>query len=71
MEGQKEYYAFISYKHEDEKWLQYAWEYYRLPNNLRQEDPKLSEYIRRVFHNLGYRGDEEEDGVKEWYLNYK
>ena len=33
----KEYYAFISYKREDEKWakwLQYALEYYKFPTNL-------------------------------------
>lgn len=40
MEQPKEYYAFISYKWEDEKWtkwLQHALEYYRLPDHLRQE----------------------------------
>lgn len=37
MKSRKEYYAFISYKREDEpwaKWLQYKLEHYRFPTNL-------------------------------------
>lgn len=55
MEQNKEYYAFISYKREDKKEakrLQKALEYYRLPNNLRQENPKLPEYVRPIFRDL-------------------
>lgn len=55
MEEQKEYYAFISYKREDKKEakrLQHALEYYRLPNHLRQENPKLPEYVRPVFRDM-------------------
>ena len=55
MEQNKEYYAFISYKREDKaeaKRLQKALEYYRLPNNLRQEHPELPEYVRPVFRDM-------------------
>ena len=55
MEQNKEYYAFISYKREDKKEakrLQKALEYYRLPYNLRQENPKLPEYVRPVFRDM-------------------
>lgn len=55
MEQQKEYYAFISYKREDKKEakrLQYALEYYRLPNHLRRENPELPEYVRPVFRDI-------------------
>lgn len=51
----KHYYAFISYKHEDAreaKRLQRTLEYYRLPNNLRQENPDLPEYVRPVFRDI-------------------
>ena len=37
MEEQKEYYAFISYKREDEKWakwLQHKLEHYRFPTRV-------------------------------------
>ena len=55
MEDNKEYYAFISYKREDKKeakQLQYALEYYRLPNHLRQDNPELPEYVRPVFRDM-------------------
>lgn len=55
MEQKKEYYAFISYKREDKKeakWLQHALEYYRLPNQLRQHDSKLPEYVRPIFRDM-------------------
>lgn len=55
MEQSKEYYAFISYKREDikeAKRLQHALEYYRLPNQLRQEQPELPEYVRPVFRDM-------------------
>ena len=55
MAQQKDYYAFISYKREDKKEakrLQHALEYYRLPNHLRQENPKLPEYVRPVFRDM-------------------
>lgn len=51
----KEYYAFISYKREDKKEamrLQRALEYYRLPNNLRKDNPALPEYVRPVFRDM-------------------
>lgn len=54
-DNKKEYYAFISYKREDKKEamrLQQALEYYRLPNNLRQENPALPEYVRPVFRDM-------------------
>lgn len=55
MVGNKEYYAFISYKREDKKEakrLQHALEYYRLPNQLRQHDSKLPEYVRPIFRDM-------------------
>ena len=55
MKQKKEYYAFISYKREDKKeakWLQHTLEYYRLPNQLRQHDSKLPEYVRPIFRDM-------------------
>ena len=49
--GQKEYFAFISYKREDEKWaswLQNKLEHFKLPTNLGGKDA-LPKYIRPVF----------------------
>lgn len=48
---QKEYFAFISYKREDEKWaawLQHKLEHYKLPSNLNGRTD-LPKYIRPVF----------------------
>lgn len=44
MEASKEYFAFISYQRKDEKWakwLQHKLEHYKLPVNVREEDPSL------------------------------
>ncbi len=52
MEQTKEYFAFISYKREDEKWakwLQHKLEHYHLPVNVRKENPSLPQSIRPVF----------------------
>ena len=52
MEQPKEYYAFISYKREDEKWakrLQHKLEHYHLPANVRKDNPSLPLSIRPVF----------------------
>ena len=52
MEHNKEYFAFISYKREDEKWakwLQHKLEHYHLPVNVRKENPSLPQSIRPVF----------------------
>ena len=49
---QYEYFAFISYKREDEKWaewLQRKLEYYKLPASARKTNPSLPERIRPVF----------------------
>jgi len=49
---QYEYFAFISYKREDEKWakwLQRKLEYYKLPSSVRKDNPDLPEKIRPVF----------------------
>lgn len=51
---QYEYFAFISYKREDEKWakrLQKKLESYSLPTNVRKENPKLPNKIRPVFRD--------------------
>ena len=49
---QYEYFAFISYKREDEKWakwLQHKLEYYKIPAAIRKQHPKLPKRIRPVF----------------------
>lgn len=53
MEENKEYYAFISYKREDEKWakwLQHKLEHYKLPSNL-NGSTDLPREIRPVFRD--------------------
>lgn len=43
MDNNREYYAFISYKREDEKWakwLQHKLEHYRFPTNLSGSEDK-------------------------------
>lgn len=55
MSDEKQYYAFISYKREDKreaKRLQHQLEYYRLPNQLRKDNPDLPEYVRPVFRDM-------------------
>ena len=52
MTQEKEYFAFISYKREDEqwaKWLQHKLEHYHLPVKVRKENPSLPQTIRPVF----------------------
>ena len=54
MEQNKEYFAFISYKREDEKWakwLQKKLESYKLPAIVRKESPGLPKYIRPIFRD--------------------
>lgn len=54
MEQQFQYYAFISYKREDErwaKWLQEKLENYKLPSIIRREIPRLPKRIRPVFRD--------------------
>lgn len=49
-----EYYAFISYKREDEKWgkwLQNNLEAYKLPSIIRKEKPNLPKKIRPIFRD--------------------
>lgn len=51
MEQPKEYYAFISYKREDEKWAKWLLnhlENYRIPKALRNRDT-IPQYIRPIF----------------------
>jgi len=48
----KEYFAFISYKREDEKWakwLQHKLEHYHLPSNVRKANESLPKSIRPIF----------------------
>ena len=59
MEQTKEYFAFISYKREDEKWakwLQHKLEHYRLPTNVRKDKPSLPQNIRPVFKDTSELG---------------
>lgn len=54
MKQEKEYYAFISYKREDEKWakwLQNKLEHYRFPTNLNGRTD-LPKYIRPTFRDV-------------------
>jgi len=54
MESNFEYYAFISYKREDEKWakwLQNKLEGYKLPAVIRKEVPRLPKRIRPIFRD--------------------
>ena len=54
MEQQKEYYAFISYKREDEKWakwLQNKLEHYKFPTNLNGRTD-LPKNIRPTFRDV-------------------
>lgn len=49
-----QYYAFISYKRDDErwaKWLQNSLERYKLPTVIRKESPRLPKKIRPVFRD--------------------
>ena len=62
------YYAFISYKHEDEKyakWLQKRLESYRLPSALQNEDvPKRAKPIFRAQTDLT-PGQPLKDSIKD------
>lgn len=52
MAQEKDYFAFISYKREDEKWakwLQHKLEHYKLPSNVRKGNPSLPRDLRPVF----------------------
>ena len=52
MDTDKKYYAFISYKREDEKqaeWLRHKLVHYRLPLRLRKENPEIPKVIRLYF----------------------
>ena len=52
MEKSSEYYAFISYNREDEKWaiwIQRELEHYHIPLNIRRKDSSLPKDIRPVF----------------------
>ena len=54
MEENKEYYAFISYKREDEKWakwLQHKLEHYKFPTNLNGRTD-LPKHIRPTFRDV-------------------
>ena len=52
MDSQYQYYAFISYKREDEKWakwLQKKLEHYKLPTSIRKVNPNLPDKVRPIF----------------------
>lgn len=54
MEQFKEYYAFISYRREDEKWadwLRSKLEHYHLPSSVRKSNPSLPKDIRPIFRD--------------------
>lgn len=51
-ESTSKYFAFISYKREDEKWakwLQRKLEYYKLPIELRKRKPEIPQFLRPIF----------------------
>lgn len=54
IDGKYEYFAFISYRWEDEKmarWLQEKLEHYKLPTSLREQNPNLPTHIRPIFRD--------------------
>ena len=54
IDGKYEYFAFISYRWEDEKmakWLQEKLEHYKLPTFLREQNPDLPTHIRPIFRD--------------------
>ena len=77
MEKQKEYYAFISYKREDEKWakwLQDKLEHYKFPTNLNGRTD-LPRHIRPTFRDVtdlkpGLLAEEINDALQnsEWLI---
>lgn len=72
MEEEYKYYAFISYKREDEKqakWLQNKLEHYKLPTIVRTENPSLPETIYPIFRDTtdlsgGFLAGAIEDALK-------
>lgn len=54
IDGKYDYFAFISYRWEDEKmarWLQEKLEHYKLPTSLREQNPDLPAHIRPIFRD--------------------
>lgn len=54
MTSKKEYFAFISYKREDEKWakwLQRKLEHYKLPTAVRKDNPSLPTTVYPIFRD--------------------
>ena len=72
MAEEYKYYAFISYKREDEKqakWLQNKLEHYKLPTVVRAENPSLPETIYPIFRDTtdlsgGFLAGAIEDALK-------
>lgn len=72
MAEEYKYYAFISYKREDEKqakWLQNKLEHYKLPTVVRTENPSLPETIYPIFRDTtdlsgGFLAGAIEDALK-------
>lgn len=72
MTNKNKYYAFISYKREDEKqakWLQNKLEHYKLPTVVRTENPSLPETIYPIFRDTtdlsgGFLAGAIEDALK-------
>lgn len=77
MDNRKDYFAFISYKHEDEKWakwLQYKLEHYHFPTNLNGRTD-LPKNIRPTFRDVtdmkpGILAEEINDALKksQWLI---
>ena len=69
MEPGKEYYAFISYKREDEKWakwFQKKLEYYKLPIEIIRTRPELPQFLRPIFKDTtDLNGDTLYGSIKE------
>jgi len=69
----KKYFAFISYQRRDSKWAEWLrrkLEHYRLPSNLRKQDPSLPKEIRPVFRDVlelssGLLSEEIREALKE------
>ena len=74
-ETKMKYYAFISYKREDEKWakwLQHRLESYRLPASIRTQDVSIPKYIRPIFRdNTDLSGTVLQDSLDDGLLHSK
>jgi len=71
MEQQKEYYAFISYKREDEKWakwLQDKLDHYKFPTNLNGRTDLPKPDGTKIVSDYSSHDGLSRDGIEVWDL---